>query len=135
MRSIFYRTILQVIICQKYKVSDLRQCNIGKVYQQDQSFVEYIRLGLRKLSLPDEQLTDTEIDSYLSEFEPYKRHLIAFHQLRALMAPCIESLIILDRLLYLKEQPSVDSAWVECLFDPIKSPRCLALVALKSFHK
>ena len=33
-----------------------RTCNIGKVYQEDQSFTEYIRLGLRKLSLPDKQV-------------------------------------------------------------------------------
>lgn len=63
---------LQVIIRQKYRVSDLRcdlfltmqllsyhnrKCNIGKVYQEDQSFIQYIRLGLRKLSLPDEQVS------------------------------------------------------------------------------
>ncbi|XP_065916738.1 probable methyltransferase-like protein 25 isoform X2 [Dysidea avara] len=131
MKSIFYRTVLQVILYHKFKVHNLRDCSIGKVFQKDQNFVEYTRQALRKLSLPDEQLTDSEINSYLSQYENDKKHLVAFHQLRAVMAPCIESLIALDRLMYLKEQPAVRTAWVECLFDPIKSPRCLTLLALK----
>lgn len=43
-------------VCNYLSYSN-RKCNIGKVYQQDQSFIQYVRLALRKLSLPDEQVS------------------------------------------------------------------------------
>ncbi|GFO27204.1 methyltransferase-like protein 25 [Plakobranchus ocellatus] len=55
----------------------------------------------------------------------------AFFQLKLVLAPVIESLILLDRLAFLLEQENVSSAHLVQLFDPVKSPRCFALIATK----
>ncbi|TNN28592.1 Methyltransferase-like protein 25 [Liparis tanakae] len=53
-------------------------------------------------------------------------------QLKVTLAPCIEGLILLDRLCYLKEQEDLSFSALVQLFDPLLSPRCYAVVGLKS---
>jgi len=50
--------------------------------------------------------------------------------LRRALAPVVENLVLLDRLLFLKESGLVNSALVP-LFDPAISPRCLGLFACR----
>jgi hypothetical protein len=62
-----------------------------------------------------------------------------FYSLRTILAPIIESFILLDRLLYLKEQgESMDakhgtraqiSAYLVPIFEPATSPRNMAIIA------
>lgn len=65
-----------------------------------------------------------------------------FYALRAVLAPVIESYILLDRLLYVKEQAEVVAssnsfiiAELVPLFEPSISPRNMAIVAHRTFHK
>lgn len=52
--------------------------------------------------------------------------------LRAALGPVLETLLLLDRLLYLQEQSNVLSQAVMVpLFDPVLSPRNVALIATK----
>ncbi|XP_030070798.1 methyltransferase-like protein 25 isoform X3 [Microcaecilia unicolor] len=103
--SLFYRAVLQVIIKECYGVtrSDGR---VGKVFSKSSSFPDYVRKSLKKLGLDESKL-------------------------KVVLAPCIETLILLDRLCYLTEQDDVGWCGLVQSFDPVKSPRCYAVVALK----
>ncbi|RKP26841.1 hypothetical protein SYNPS1DRAFT_27483 [Syncephalis pseudoplumigaleata] len=52
-----------------------------------------------------------------------------FWTLRALLAPALERLMLEDRLAYLRE--CGHAAWLVALFDPMASPRNLAIVCIK----
>uniref|UniRef100_A0A8D0DPQ1 Methyltransferase like 25 n=1 Tax=Salvator merianae TaxID=96440 RepID=A0A8D0DPQ1_SALMN len=108
--SLFYRAVLQVIVEEFYGVKRSDR-NIGKVYSKSSSFLDYVRKSLKKLELDESML-------------------------KVVLGPCIEVLILLDRLCYLKEQDNIAWSGLVKLFDPIKSPRCYAVVALKkqTFH-
>ena len=51
--------------------------------------------------------------------------------LRAALGPLLETLIILDRLLFLQEQGSALEACLLPIFDPKISPRNVAIIAKK----
>lgn len=51
--------------------------------------------------------------------------------LRAALGPVLETLILLDRLLFLQEQGSSVESLILPIFDPALSPRNMALIAKK----
>ena len=57
------------------------------------------------------------------------RRVVAYYVLRQLVAPLWEELLLLDRLLFLRERGH--RASLVPLFDPLLSPRNYALVASK----
>ncbi|KAF7461785.1 hypothetical protein GHT09_014062 [Marmota monax] len=71
------------------------------------------------------------IMDYYEKYKPRMNELEAFNMLKVFLAPCIETLILLDRLCYLKEQEDIAWSALVKLFDPVKSPRCYAVIALK----
>ncbi|GAB1295543.1 Probable methyltransferase-like protein 25 [Apodemus speciosus] len=71
------------------------------------------------------------IMDYYEKYKPRMNELEAFNMLKVVLAPCIETLILLDRLCYLKEQEGIAWSALVKLFDPVQSPRCYAVVALK----
>nr|XP_017197493.1 probable methyltransferase-like protein 25 isoform X2 [Oryctolagus cuniculus] len=103
--SLFYRAVLQNIIKDCYGITKCDQ-HVGKIYSKCSSFLEYVRKSLKKLGLDESKL-------------------------KVVLAPCIETLILLDRLCYLKEQEDIAWSALVKLFDPVKSPRCYAVIALK----
>ena len=66
---------------------------------EDHRLVNY-RLGYFSLL----QLTDEQIRDYEQKFEGEFRKVQAFYQVKATLAPCIEALILLDRLAFLQQQ-------------------------------
>ncbi|XP_022256223.1 methyltransferase-like protein 25 isoform X2 [Limulus polyphemus] len=130
-KSQFYRAVLQVIIRDKCGTSrsDYR---VGRLMAKCNGFVDYVRQSLKKLKLTHLQITDEEILNYLKQYEPEEDKVRAFLQLRLCLAPCIEALILLDRLMFLYEMTSVEKAHLVQLFNPLTSPRCYALVAFKN---
>lgn len=54
-----------------------------------------------------------------------------YWSLRAALGPVLETVILLDRLLFLQEQSSVLEVAMLSIFDPILSPRNVALIAKK----
>ncbi|XP_066265593.1 probable methyltransferase-like protein 25 [Branchiostoma lanceolatum] len=128
--SLFYRAVLQVIVRDKFGVID-KSKTVGKVAAKSKGFVDYVRQALRRLQLDDALLSDEEITSYFEQYQGKLRQLQAFIQLRACLAPCIEAFILLDRLCFLHEQPGVSHAALVPVFDPVISPRCYALVAIR----
>uniref|UniRef100_A0ACB8G7F2 Uncharacterized protein n=1 Tax=Sphaerodactylus townsendi TaxID=933632 RepID=A0ACB8G7F2_9SAUR len=91
------------------------------------TFEEYIRLGLERVGLdPNMALDRAALESLLGQ----QQKVVAFFSLALLLAPVVETLILLDRMIYLQEQG------FQCelipLFDPTVSPRNLVLVAAKA---
>ena len=79
-------------------------------------------------------MLDEEIETLYSNYLPRFKQLVAFSLLREAYAPAVESIIILDKLCYLlelKEEGIVKDCHAVQLFDRLKSPRCVALIATK----
>ncbi|XP_077450048.1 putative methyltransferase-like protein 25 [Stigmatopora argus] len=131
MESLFYRAVLHVILRDRYRAHKSEK-RVGNVYAKVRSFVDYVRRALRKLDLDDSQLSDDDIQRYHDAHLPRWPEIHAFNLLKVTLAPCIEGLILLDRLCYLKEEDERAFSALVQLFDPLLSPRCYALVALKA---
>ncbi|KAM6096408.1 putative methyltransferase-like protein 25 isoform 1-T1 [Chlamydotis macqueenii] len=128
--SLFYRAVLQVIIEEIYGVTKSDR-HVGKTFSKSSSFIDYVRKSLKKLELDDSKLPDSCIMDYYEKYKDRMNELEAFNMLKVVLAPCIEVLILLDRLCYLKEQDNIAWSGLVKLFDPVKSPRCYAVIALK----
>ncbi|XP_044797812.1 methyltransferase-like protein 25 isoform X3 [Bubalus bubalis] len=128
--SLFYRAILQDIIKECYGITKCDR-HVGKIYSKSSSFLDYVRKSLKKLGLDESKLPEKIIMDYYEKYKPRMNELEAFNMLKVVLAPCIETLILLDRLCYLKEQDDIMWSALVRLFDPVKSPRCYAIIALK----
>ncbi|XP_070709930.1 probable methyltransferase-like protein 25 [Pempheris klunzingeri] len=133
MESLFYRAVLHVVLRDHYS-SFKSEKRVGNVYAKAKSFVEYVRRALRRLELDESKLSDSDIQRYHDTYRPRIDEMIAFNMLKVTLAPCIEGLILLDRLCYLKEQKDLSFSALVQLFDPLLSPRCYAVVGLKSYE-
>ncbi|XP_037316396.2 methyltransferase-like protein 25 [Pungitius pungitius] len=130
MESLFYRAVLHVILRDHYDCFRSEK-RVGNVYSKCESFVDYVRRALRRLELDESKLSDGEIQGYHHTYRPRMGEMQAFNMLKVTLAPCIEGLILLDRLCYLKEQADLSFTALVQLFDPLLSPRCYAVVGLK----
>ncbi|XP_039617700.1 methyltransferase-like protein 25 [Polypterus senegalus] len=129
--SLFYRAVLHVIIKEHFGTFKSEK-RVGNVYAKATSFVDYIKKSLRKLDLDETKLSDRVIEDYHIKYRPRINEMEAFNMLKLTLAPCIEGLILLDRLCYLKEQESVSWSALVQLFDPLTSPRCYAVIGIKN---
>ncbi|KAK3066073.1 hypothetical protein LTS18_002054, partial [Coniosporium uncinatum] len=73
------------------------------------------------------------IANFEHRFEARKKDLAVVWSLMAFSAGVVESLIVVDRYLWLREQEAVgeEGAWVECVFGPEQSPRNFVVVGVK----
>ncbi|KAK3077129.1 hypothetical protein LTS18_011147, partial [Coniosporium uncinatum] len=108
------------------------------------SFPHYLRAAVSKLANDKLwgptihsrnllSLTDAEIANFEHRFEARKKDLAVVWSLMAFSAGVVESLIVVDRYLWLREQEAVgkEGAWVECVFGPEQSPRNFVVVGVK----
>lgn len=95
-------------------------------------FEEYARRSFEKCALPPIEATEwSKVHEELLQPRLLQwRRVVVYYVLRLLLAPVWESLVLIDRLLYLREHGYACSTLVP-LFDPALSPRSYALVALK----
>ncbi|XP_064877550.1 methyltransferase-like protein 25 isoform X1 [Oncorhynchus nerka] len=131
MESLFYRAVLHVILRDHYS-SFKSEKRVGNVYSKATSFVDYVWRALRRLELDESKLSDGVIQGYHDTYRPRMVEMEAFNMLKVTLAPCIEGLILLDRLCYLKEQEDVAFSTLVQLFDPLLSPRCYGVVGVKA---
>lgn len=75
-------------------------------------------------------LDENDLNAVLSEFDYQRQLLNLFYLTRMTLAPVLETVILLDRLLYLKEN-GIERSYIVKLFDSVVSPRCYGIVALK----
>lgn len=126
-KNLFYRAVFHVLLQDEF--GSLPARNVGHAASAAPDFNRYCKTALKKLKLCD--VSDPVIQSYYERFNDgtAERQLYAFHQLRILLTRVIESLILIDRMLFLHDneiEPSILG-----LFDPVVSPRCYVLVAEK----
>lgn len=105
------------------------------------SFNAYIRAATAKMSqdpiygskIQDHiaTMTDEDIEHYEVEYLHTRKHISVMWSLMAFSAQVVESIIVVDRWQYLREQDSVKECWVEPVFDYGHSPRNLAVIGLK----
>ncbi|KAI9647599.1 hypothetical protein NHQ30_003984 [Ciborinia camelliae] len=79
-------------------------------------------------------LTDADIASYESQYDRQRKELSIMWSLMAFSAAVVESLIVVDRYVFLQEAVSrgeCRDAWVECVFEYALSPRNLVVVGVK----
>lgn len=155
----FYRALLQKVFLDRGVVSKMKQDDdddeggsglestepviIGSLRKGCySSFKNYVRGALEKLNNDPERskmvgekmkgMTDEEIDDYGRRYEALKKELSVTWSLMAFSAGVVESLIVTDRWLYLKEHEDVvKDCWVEAVFDYQQSPRNLVVVGIK----
>lgn len=157
----FYRALLQKIFLDRGVVSKMKQDDDDDGEQNGSglestdpviigslrkgcysSFRNYVRGALGKLSVDPERskmvgekmadMTDEEIDEYARRYEAMKKELSVTWSLMAFSAGVVESLIVVDRWLFLREHPDiVEDCWVEAVFDYQLSPRNLVIVGIK----
>lgn len=105
------------------------------------SFTAYVRGAITKLAEDQDHgakiteqmkdLTNEEIKSYEGKYKHKKKELSIIWSLMAFSASVVESTIVVDRWMWLKEQEEVEDCWVEAVFDYKQSPRNLVVVGTK----
>lgn len=128
-KPLFYRALLQVYLIQELGHENISRCHVGRLAHKCSTFNEYVHKAVKRLQLNikiDNEKIDAFHNKYLIEYERLK----VFFIIKQALAPVIEGLIIMDRLLYLHEQ-GINEAFVAKLFDPLLSPRNHAIIALK----
>ncbi|KAI9723037.1 MAG: hypothetical protein M1812_001486 [Candelaria pacifica] len=106
------------------------------------SFVAYVRGAVAKLvddpgygtSIEERMagLTDQEIEEYEKAYQNKRKELSIVWSLMAFSAGVVESVIVVDRWLFLKEHEHiVKDCWVEAVFGYRISPRNLVVVGIK----
>ena len=105
------------------------------------SFIAYVRGAISKLVEDPEHgaeiadrmgdLTDEDFLRYEEQYKEKKKELSIIWSLMAFSAGVVESTIVVDRWLWLKEQEEVRDCWVEAVFDYKQSPRNLVVVGIK----
>lgn len=128
-KSLFFRALLEVLIVEMDgSLKDTVQ--VGKI-KREGGFLDYVQKCDRKRSLgifshfSEEQVLEVE-----KRYSEKEMTLNAFYLIRMSFAPVIEALILLDRLLFLRESEG-NRSWLVPLFDPVISPRCYCLVGIK----
>ncbi|BFG05098.1 methyltransferase-like protein 25 [Drosophila madeirensis] len=128
--TLYYRALLEVLVC-RHAPHLKNELQVGKV-RKFENFQDYIQKCAKKLEAPWLAAIDVaELQSLFQEYALDKHFLDMFYLIRMSFAPLLESLILLDRLLYLKEL-GYDRSYLIDLFDPVISPRHFAIVALKT---
>ncbi|CAH1796688.1 unnamed protein product [Owenia fusiformis] len=123
-----YRAVLQTIIEKRNPDATAKlRCTKNKSFKKNKNLVNYITSRLEHLGL-DANLTDSDLETVESLSAKW-RNYGAFNMLRLSLGPVVETFILIDRVLFLKEHG------LQChiipLFDSQLSPRNLALVAYK----
>jgi hypothetical protein len=106
-----------------------------------QDFRAYVHGALQKLvadpvdelgiKVKTQDLTDEEIVRYEREWGYAKKNLAVIWSLMAFSAGVVESVVVADRWLWLREQECVEKSWVEPVFEYGLSPRNLVVVGVK----
>ena len=156
----FYRALLQRILLDRgvaKQSSDPDSVVDGSVSGKDtagtplilgtlrktcfESFRAYVRGAIDKLSQDPmdgqmilertSDLTDEVINQYEADWGYAKKNLSVIWSLMAFSAGVVESIIAVDRWLFLREHDCVESCWIEPVFDYALSPRNLVVVGIK----
>ncbi|CAL8247767.1 unnamed protein product [Lota lota] len=126
LRTHCYRATLETII--REAKPEMRRVGVQTIKKAHLlPFTEYSRLGLARVGLPPSlPLEPGRVEAMLEQ----EGMVVVYFSLALLLAPAVETLVLLDRIIYLQEN-GVKSKLVP-LFDPELSPRNFVLVAMKT---
>ncbi|XP_059153991.1 probable methyltransferase-like protein 25 isoform X2 [Physella acuta] len=127
----YWRALLNILLTKLRIPVPSRIYGMRNLIKRSQSFHDYARKSVEKLGLNSDVVTEELIRETEEEHKGVQHMMAAFFQLKLVLSPVIEALILLDRLLYLLEQEKVRSAFLVKLFEPVTSPRCYAIISLK----
>uniref|UniRef100_A0A0C9QI88 Rrnad1_0 protein n=2 Tax=Fopius arisanus TaxID=64838 RepID=A0A0C9QI88_9HYME len=124
-----YRATLEKILVNKGG-DVMRRGRVGSVkVNGGMSFQEYCRLATEKLDINRRvnilEINHTEVEGCLAKW----RHVAAFEALRFMLAPLVETVILLDRFLFLSDNHFRPVLKAE--FNPRLSPRNFVLTSIK----
>ena len=123
-----YRALLELLIHEKNP--NLRHSALKSVTKCHLiSFREYAEKATQGLNLTldfNDSILLEKIDLHLSEWW----NVVIYYSLRLLFAPLIETVILLDRCLYLLDEGH--SSYLVPIFDPLLSPRNHVLMSVKN---
>ncbi|XP_034935233.1 protein RRNAD1-like [Chelonus insularis] len=124
-----YRALLEMILINK-NGSCMKHGRVKNVKVTDKmSFVEYCKLATSKFSC-DKRIVDSDIDSLKVQSSLKRWHqVVAFEAIRMMLAPLVETVVLLDRFLFLSENGLKPLLKAE--FDPRRSPRNFVLISIK----
>ncbi|KAA8523469.1 hypothetical protein F0562_009892 [Nyssa sinensis] len=105
------------------------KCEATKSADKYSLFEKFSRSGLCRLGL--HHLQDINLAGLWKETEPFAELIGPYWSLRAALGPVLETILLLDRLLFLQEQGNLLEAVMIPIFDPTLSPRNVALIAKK----
>lgn len=123
---LFYRSLFEVLVSDK--LQDQKYAQVGKI-KKVENFPDYFRKCIKRIDIKMD-IDDNELNLLLAKYDYERQLLNLFYLIRMTLAPVIETVILIDRFLYLKEN-SIDKSFVVKLFDSVVSPRCYGIVALK----
>lgn len=143
--TLYYRSIAEIVLAKHYPNTDYRIKKINaNFYDSFEHYVQqlYTKFCTRESKVVGWTQTELQIDpqEFLDCYRQYEHErglqkLQAWIALQHVAGPVIESLILVDRILYLEEQDeNVHTALIP-LFDACISPRNLAIVAWKEGPK
>lgn len=128
--TLFYRSLLQVYLSKN--APHLLDLQAGR-FKKPTTFCEYVYKTLKKFNSELVPTKDELLELY-NCYLPKMKELQMFYILRAHLAPVIEAVILLDRLLFLYEC-GIQNLYLVQLFDPVISPRCYGIIAFKSLQE
>ncbi|KAI9260815.1 methyltransferase domain-containing protein [Sporodiniella umbellata] len=131
----FFRGLLQEMLVER-GLSDINDPpSLGRI-KQNKEFHSFVAASLKKLKLPLDTITEQEAKEHLlkAKENQYDKHFVVLWTLRGLLAPIVESIILVDRWLYLEESTQFtehSSVQSYPLFTLAESPRNIVYVASK----
>ncbi|KAF8252883.1 hypothetical protein K440DRAFT_657461 [Wilcoxina mikolae CBS 423.85] len=129
----FYRALLQRIFLDKYLITpdSTEPIIIGSLRKSSyNSFFDYFTAAVQKLGWAEKcPLSKEESVEYEQRFEGRRKELEVVWSLMAFSAGVVESVIVVDRWLFLKEM-GCRNAWVEAAFEHKESPRNFVVVGI-----
>lgn len=129
----FFRALLQRIFADKGVLTEGGEpIIIGSLRKKCyESFTAYVVGAIEKLGWEEKvQVTVEEAGAYEERFEGRKKDLSVLWCLMAFCAGVVESLVVVDRYVYLCEE-GVGECWVEAAFEYAESPRNLVVVGVR----
>ncbi|KAK3734912.1 hypothetical protein RRG08_038937 [Elysia crispata] len=130
-----WRALLNVLLLELGITVPDRIIGMRGLNKRNATFQDYAAAAFKKLGLTDRLPEVHMLRSFEDQYKDARARMSAFFQLKLVLAPVIEALILLDRLAFLLEQDTVNKAHLVQLFDPVTSPRCFALIAWKGTLK
>ncbi|KAI7897018.1 methyltransferase domain-containing protein [Mucor mucedo] len=133
----YFRALLQEMLVER-GLSDINDPpRLGRI-KQNKEFVPFVKASLRRLKLGEDTITAEEAEMHYekSRAKGVDRQFVTLWILRGLLAPIVESIILVDRWIYLrdcieKSQDEYKGAWMYPLFDLDASPRNVVYIGSK----